>query len=57
MTVVSQDDTRVTLDYTLYQTEDPLMAPTGGAAKVRLRWDGNKLVPLVPFRRTTGKHH
>lgn len=39
----------VALNYVLYHKEDPMCCPTAGAATVRFKWDGNKLVALDPI--------
>jgi len=44
--VVGQDDTQVTLRYTLFRKGEPLCCPTGGHTDVRFRLDNGKLQPL-----------
>ncbi len=44
--VVSQNDSEVTLAYSLYRRGDPLASPSGGQAKVRFQLDDGKLVAL-----------
>jgi len=44
--VVSQSDTEVTLDYSLYRKGDPLESPSGGEATVHFQLDNGKLTPL-----------
>lgn len=47
--LVGRDDKTITLKYTLYNTSDPLVNPTGGFTTVRYQWDGSKLTPLDPI--------
>lgn len=49
ITYVSQDDTTVTLSYVVYKAGDPMCCATGGTAKVRFHWDGERLVALDPI--------
>ncbi len=49
VSVVSQDDTEVTLAYPLYRKGDPLSSPSAGVAKVRLQLNNGQLAPLDPI--------
>jgi len=44
--VLSQNDTEVTLAYSLYRRGDPPSSPSGGQAQVRFQLDNGKLVAL-----------
>jgi hypothetical protein len=46
VSVVSQNDTEVTLAYPLYRKGDPLSSPSGGVAKVRFQLNNGQLAPL-----------
>ena len=46
---VSRTADTVTLRYPLYQSGDRMCCPSGGAADVRFRWDGQQLTPLDPI--------
>lgn len=55
--VVAQNDTEVTLAYSLYRSSDPLCCPGGGQAKVRFQLNNGRLQPLSqipPVSSTTG---
>ncbi len=41
-----QEDTTVSLTYSLYRPDDPNCCPTGGEKTVRFHWSGKRLVPL-----------
>lgn len=47
--VVAQNDTEVTLAYSLYRSSDPLCCPGGGQAKVRFQLNNGRLQPLGPI--------
>lgn len=47
--VVAQNDTEVTLAYSLYRSSDPLCCPGGGQAKVRFQLNNGRLQPLSPI--------
>jgi hypothetical protein len=49
VSVVSQNDTEVTLAYPLYRKGDPLGSPSGGRALVRFQLNNGKLAPLDPI--------
>jgi hypothetical protein len=49
VSVVSQNDTEVTLAYPLYRKGDPLSSPSGGVAKVRFQLNNGQLAPLDPI--------
>lgn len=53
LSVVSQDDTEVTLAYQLYRPGDPLCCPGGGTAHVRFQLNNGRLVPLDPIPPTS----
>ena len=50
--VVDQNDTEVTLGYSLYRSGDSLCCPTGGQATVRYELDNGQLTPLDPIPAT-----
>jgi hypothetical protein len=47
--VIDQTSDTVTLSYTLYNPDDPMVAPTAGTANVRFFFDGVSLTPLDPI--------
>jgi hypothetical protein len=49
ISVVSQNDTEVTLAYRLYRPSDQLCCPGGGAAHVRFQLNNGRLTPLDPI--------
>jgi hypothetical protein len=49
ISVVSQNDTEVTLAYRLYHPNDPLCCPGGGEARVRFQLNNGRLTPLDPI--------
>ena len=49
VSVVSQNDTEVTLAYPLYRKGDPLSSPSAGVAKVRFQLNNGQLAPLDPI--------
>jgi LppP/LprE lipoprotein len=49
VSVVSQNDTEVTLAYPLYRSGDPLSSPSAGVAKVRFQLNNGQLAPLDPI--------
>jgi hypothetical protein len=49
ISVVSQNDTEVTLAYKLYRPNDPLCCPGGGEARVRFQLNNGRLTPLDPI--------
>jgi hypothetical protein len=49
ISVVSQNDTEVTLGYQLYRPNDPLCCPGGGEAHVRFQLNNGRLTPLNPI--------
>ena len=46
VSVLSQNDTEVTLAYPLYRRGDPLGSPSAGVAKVRFQLNNGQLAPL-----------
>ncbi|HEY2535949.1 MAG TPA: LppP/LprE family lipoprotein [Solirubrobacteraceae bacterium] len=57
ISVVSQNDTEVTLAYQLYRPNDPLCCPGGGTAHVRFQLNNGRLVsldPIPPVSSSTG---
>jgi hypothetical protein len=46
---VGQTDLTVTLRYAIYAPDDPNCCPSGGAERVRYRWNGSRLTPLDPI--------
>jgi LppP/LprE lipoprotein len=49
ISVVTQNDTEVTLAYRLYRPNDPLCCPGGGQARVRFQLNNGRLIPLDPI--------
>jgi LppP/LprE lipoprotein len=49
VSVLSQNDTEVTLAYPLYRRGDPLGNPSAGVAKVRFQLNNGQLAPLDPI--------
>jgi hypothetical protein len=49
ISLAAQDNTTVTIEYTLYRRRDPLSDPTGSSATVRYHWNGRRLVPMDPI--------
>jgi hypothetical protein len=47
--VAGQNDTQVTLVYSLYRSRDALCCPSGGQAQVRYQLDNGRLTPLDPI--------
>lgn len=47
--VLGQNDTQVTLAYSLYRPRDALCCPSGGQAQVRYQLDNGRLAPLDPI--------
>jgi hypothetical protein len=48
ITMLSQDDTTVTLNYPRYQSQDPMCCASEGFAMVRYHWDGKSSQALDP---------
>lgn len=49
VSVLAQNDTEVTLAYSLYRSKDPLCCPGGGQARVRFQLNNGHLTPLDPI--------
>lgn len=42
-------DTTIALNYAIYEPDDPMCCPLGGARTVRYEWNGTRLEPLDPI--------